>query len=275
MLTPYLTGRPLLSQAFNSHLQQREAAILHGMSFLNDESLSAYLDIAGVAHILIDKNDPSIDPELQEQLGKMVPRGFENESFLVLDAKRPLGAGFLAPDFLQTISNQPGEASAVLEGAYLGLASIHLPGVATNEPGYRGRIVDGRIEKSAPAGPLPQKHRFSAVTPSAGASYQSVLFPACDTPGWLIMNQSWHPDWKASAGGRALTIRRAFLAYCAVQNPVGKAVTFTFSPPWWYSACAMLALASWLGVLAFLVFAKRALSRSGETLESESQNLPT
>ena len=53
LLTPYLTGRPLVSEAFNNYLQQRGAAILQGTAFVNDETLSSYLNISGVTLFLI------------------------------------------------------------------------------------------------------------------------------------------------------------------------------------------------------------------------------
>ena len=254
LLTPYLTGRPLVSEAFNSYLQQRGAAILQGSAFTNDEMLTSYLNISGVSHVLIDKLDVDTPAELQDRLRNLLPVGFENDRFVVLDNKNSLGAGFLAKDFLQTSDSQPPVAIAALGGAHYNLATIELTGVASKEPGLRGRIADGHIEAAKSSEAMQEGQKF--VRADATGNYQTVSFPPTGNAGWLVMNQAWHPDWLAFQAGKPLKIHRAFLAFQAVQTDGKHGVEFRFQQPWWYDICVGIGLASWIGTIGVIVFSK-------------------
>lgn len=254
LLTPDLSGRPLVAEAFNSALQQRGAAILQGAAFANDETLLSYLNISGISHVLIDKTDPDTPAEVQERLRGLLPVGFENERFVVLDNAGSLGAGFVAKDFILTPDNEPVVAVAALGGAHFSLATIYALGVPADEHGLRGRVTEGRIEAAKPGEAMQEGQAFVPVKPEGRGSYQSVGFPATGTAGWLVMNQAWHPDWRADQDGKSLKIHRAFLAFQAVKTDGKSAVTFRFEPPWWYPVCAILALLSWLLVLGGILF---------------------
>ena len=254
LLTPYLTGRPLVSEAFNSYLQQRGAAILQGSAFTNDEMLTSYLNISGVSHVLIDKLDVDTPAELQDRLRNLLTVGFENDRFVVLDNKNSLGAGFLAKDFLQSSDSQPPVAIAALGGAHYNLATIELTGVASKEPGLRGRIADGHIEAAKSSEAMQEGQKF--VRADATGNYQTVSFPPTGNAGWLVMNQAWHPDWLAFQAGKPLKIHRAFLAFQAVQTDGKHGVEFRFQQPWWYDICVGIGLASWIGTIGVIVFSK-------------------
>ena len=258
LLTPYLTGRPLVSEAFNNYLQQRGAAILQGTAFANDETLSSYLNISGVSHVLIDKLDVDTPADLQGRLRNLLPVGFENDRFVVLENKNSLGAGFLAKDFIQATDSQPQISTAALGGAHYSMATIELAGVAPDEPGLLGRIVEGRIEASKPDVAMQEGHPFERV-PGDG-DYQSVLFAPASAAGWLVMNQAWHPDWRAFQGGKVLKNRRAFLAFQAVKTDGKQGVEFRFQQPWWYNVCAGIGIVSWVAAVGLILF-----SRAGAT----------
>ncbi len=256
LLTPYLTGRPLVTEAFNSYLQQRGAALLQGTAFSNDEMLATYFNIAGVSHVLIDKRDEDTPADLQGRLRNLLPVGFENERFVVLENKNSLGGGFLAKDFIQTPDSDPQVSTAVLGGAYFHLAVIELPGVAMSEPNLRGRVVEGRIEPTKPGEPLREGQRFQRVALTGRENYQSVPFVATGTVGWLVMNQAWHPDWQAFQAGKALKNHRAFLAFQAVQTDGSQGVEFRFQQPWWYAVCAGIGILSWAVVVFLVIFSR-------------------
>lgn len=250
LLTPYLTGRPLVSEAFNNYLQQRGAAILQGAAFANDETLASYLNIAGVSHVLIDKLDVDTPADLQERLRNLLPVGFENDRFVVLENKNSLGAGFLAADFIQTPDSSPQVSTAALGGAHYGMATIELTGAATEEPGLRGRILEGRIETSKTDEPMQEGHPFVRV--SGDGTYQTIKFAPAKSPGWLVMNQAWHPDWRAFQGGKPVKSHRAFLAFQAVKTDGKQGIEFRFQQPWWYHVCAVIGIVSWLASLVIL-----------------------
>jgi len=244
LLTPLLSNRALVSEAFNSYLQQRDMALLQGAAFLSDENLRAYLNVAGVSHVLIDKSDPDTSPALRDRLSAFLQTGFENENFLVLVNESSLGQGFLARDFLQANDNDPSVAGPALGGAKYHLATIQMFGAASDEPGLRGRIVEGRISpnegKSLEAG-----RPFEMLPPKAGETYQRVAFEPSSSDGWVVFNQAWHPDWRAMSGSKRLTIHRAFVGLSAVRTKAGEAVTFEFSPLWWYPVCIGLGGLFW------------------------------
>jgi hypothetical protein len=256
LLTPYLTGRPLVSEAFNSHLQQRGAAILQGVSFTNDETLTSYFNIAGVSHLLIDKCDVDTSAELQGRLRSLLPVGFENDRFVVLENKGSLGAGFLVKDFLQAPDSKPEVSTAALGGAHYNMATIELAGVAADEPGLRGRIVDGHIEAAKDGEAMQEGQPFVRVGLAGGGNYQTVPFAPSGDAGWLVMNQAWHPDWQAFQGGKPLKNRRAFLAFQAVKTDGKQGVEFRFQQPWWYNICAEIGVLSWMLAVFLGVFSK-------------------
>ncbi len=256
LLTPYLSGRALVAEAFHSHLQQRGAALLQAGAFTTDETLASFLNISGTSHVLLDKNDQDIPPDLQERFRKLLPVGFENDSFVILVNDQSLGAGFLAQDFIQATDSLPPVATAAFGSARFNMATIESPAFPDTEPGLRGKVVDGRIEASKSGEPMTEGRPFSKVALSGAGTYQKVLFAASGSPGWLVMNQAWHPDWKAFQGGKQKRIHRAFLAFSAVKTDGTQPVEFRFQPPWWYSFCAGTALLAWTAAILSLLFSR-------------------
>jgi hypothetical protein len=244
MMTPWLSGRPLAAEAFNSYLQQRGAAILQASAFLNDERMESYFRVAGVAYLLVDKTDPDTKPDMQAKLRGIFPVAFENENMALLGVRNPLGYGFLARDFLQTGTDAPETAIAAIGGAEHNLAMIQTTGLAIEEPGLRGKVIDGRI--AASEGKVLEKGRvFLPVPRREGATYQSVAFEPTGEDGWLVFNEAWHPDWTAREGDNPREIHRGMLAFSVVQTSGQTGVTFEFRQPWWYNICVFLSLIGW------------------------------
>ncbi|TSA35752.1 MAG: hypothetical protein D4R65_04055 [Verrucomicrobiaceae bacterium] len=257
LLTPMLSGRPLVAEAFNNYLQQRGAAILQGTAFFSDENLASYLDISGVSHVLVDKTDPDTPKELQERLRKLLHPAYENKNFVVLENKGSLGEGFFAKDFLAATDSSPGVGAGALEGARFHMAVIELTGVATDEPGLGGKVAGGRIEPMNDGQAVQEGSPFSRVKNSTKGSYQKVAFEPTGSSGWLVMNQAWHPDWRAYGhDGAALPIHRAFLAFSAVKTDGVSGVEFRFEQPWWYNICAGVGILSWVGALSLILFSR-------------------
>lgn len=251
MMTPWLSGRPLAAEAFNSYLQQRGAAILQASAFLNDERMETYFRISGVAYLLIDKTDPDTKPDMQEKLLRIFPVAFENENIALLGVKKPLGFGFMARDFLQTGTDAPETAIAAIGGAEHSLAMIQTDGLALDEAGLRGSVVEGRI--AASEGKVLEEGRpFTRVHRAGAGSYQTVEFKPAGESGWLVFNEAWHPDWTAREGGVECKVHRAMLAFSAVKTTGKESIVFEFRPPRWYGACVWLSLVGWAAALAAL-----------------------
>ena len=261
LLTPYLTGRPLVSEAFNNSLQQRGAAILQGSAFGNDETLTSYLNISGVSHVLIDKLDVDTPADLQGRLRNLLPVGYENDRFVVLENRNSLGAGFLAKDFIQVSDSRPQISTAALGGAHYKMATIEMAGVSSDEPGLCGRVVEGHIEVAREGEVMQEGRPFESV--AGNGNYQSVRFAPAGAAGWLVMNQAWHPDWRAFQGHKTLKDHRAFLAFQAVKTDGKHSVEFRFQQPWWYNVCAAIGIASWVAAIGLILFSRGA-AREGE-----------
>jgi hypothetical protein len=89
--------------------------------------------------------------------------------------------------------------------------------------------------------------------PGSGAStYERFEFAAPGEAGWLVFNEAWHPDWRAFAGGVELPVEKALLAFSAVRTDGKTPVVFEFRAPWWYDACAWIAVLGWTAALGYL-----------------------
>jgi hypothetical protein len=251
LMTPWLSGRPVSAEAFNSYLQQRNAAVLQGSAFLVEDQLLPYLRVSGTAYLLLDKTDPDTPQAMQERLRAVCPKVFENTHAAVLAVPDPLGGAFLARDFVRVSDDSPANAMAALGGAAHNLAMIEASGMPTGEPGLQGRVVDGRIA-SQEDGVLEEGRAFSRVPEVGASTYERFEFAAPGEPGWLVFNQAWHPDWRAFSEGVELPVARALLAFSAVRTDGNHPVIFEFRPPWWYDACAWTGVFGWAAALVYL-----------------------
>jgi len=257
MLTPMLSGRPLVASAFASERQLRGAAILQGVGFASDDQLRSYARISGVSHLLVDRKDPDTPKELVSRLRGIFPVVFENACFLVLENKESLGFGFLARSYFQSAGTGPEAAAAALAAARFNAATVEVPPLTGKHPDLRGKVVedapvpfDGSFLKPGAD--------FRRLASLPGQTSQRITLAAPGAPGWVVLNQAWHPDWRAFHGLQPAEIRRAFVAFPAVRTLGNEPVTFLFVQPWWYSACAMLTISGWiacllLGLLAPLI----------------------
>jgi hypothetical protein len=83
------------------------------------------------------------------------------------------------------------------------------------------------------------------VTAAHTASRERLVVDS-QRPGFLVIFDAWHPDWRATVNGRPTRVERAFLALRAVPVPAGHAVVeLAFAPRgWWLGvSVSLLALA--------------------------------
>lgn len=252
MMTPWISGRALAAEAFNNYLMQRNAAVLQGSAFLVEEHLRAYLRITGAAYVLVDKTDPDTPQELQERLRGVCPAVFENTHIAVLAVPEPLGNAFLARDFVLAPDDTPANAMAALGGALHHFAMIEGIGLPTAEPGLQGRVVEGRIVAKE-GGKMEEGRPFEPIETVGAPTYERFEFEATGEPGWLVFNEAWHPDWKASSAGAEIPVTKGMLAFSAVRTDGKNSVVFEFRPPWWYDVCAWTGVAGWVAAAVFLL----------------------
>jgi hypothetical protein len=251
LMTPWMSGRALTSEAFNSYLQQRNAAVLQGSASLVEEFLESYFRISGTAYLLVDKTDPDTPSDLQERLRAICAPVFENKNFAVLAVADPLGSAFLARDFVLAPDDSPVNAMAALGGATHDLAMIEGIGLPTDEPGLQGRVVEGRIVAKE-GGVLEDGRAFSAVVQRGPSNYERFEFEASGEAGWVVFNEAWHPDWRAYSKGEEIPVSKAMMAFSAVRTDGKTSVVFEFRAPWWYDWCAWTGVAGWVAVLSWL-----------------------
>ena len=101
LLTPILSGRPIIAEAFNSHLMLRGVAELQRASLQSKQTFITFLNIAGVSQILIDKKDPDTPQSLQEFLRSVGTPIFENEHFVILENPESLYPAAFSKYFIE------------------------------------------------------------------------------------------------------------------------------------------------------------------------------
>ena len=77
-------------------------------------------------------------------------------------------------------------------------------------------------------------------------------------PSWLLVSESWYPDWRATVDGKAATVLRGDNAFLSVELPPGaKEVAFDFSSPSYRTGKMVTLIASLLALGLIIVPAFR------------------
>jgi hypothetical protein len=77
-----------------------------------------------------------------------------------------------------------------------------------------------------------------------------------ESPGWLLLSDTWYPGWRAQVNGEGAPLYRADYLFRAVPLPAGDhEVVFVYRPlPLWIGS--WISLACWLGMLSYLIYAR-------------------
>jgi dolichol-phosphate mannosyltransferase len=245
LLTPILSGRGLVTEAFNSNLMQRGVAELQRASFLSREDFIIFLNIAGVSHLLIDKKDPDTPRSLQESLQSLANAVFENENFVVLENPGALYPAAFAKYFLDL--NEPPE-----EVARLSLAAAAQGLLAVSQRSQFGD--DNGLVTSMDAITASDAMRNLSSEAVERRTTEEIIVKGPEEAGWLVLPEAYHPDWKATQAGRMLEVAKAYGALLGLRVVGGAgAIHLSFQAPWWYSACVWTTLGGWLGVSLLLI----------------------
>jgi hypothetical protein len=249
LLTPMQSGRPLLMEAFQSYLQQRDFAWLLARAQTREEFREVGLRLAGAGFVLVDYegSPPEESPSIVEGLENV----FSNEDFGVFALPSPLYPGFIAESVLKVESFDGNSYEASLIAGRLRFVPLEGFALEESEPGFGGVLDNESLELTAEAekeGGLPWEKLAPGDWRRDNYQQQRIRFSK-DASGWLVLTQAWHPDWRAfTTDGEELVVGRAFGALPAMRVIPGAEVIFRFEPPFWFN------LAAWGTVVAWAVF---------------------
>ena len=255
---PEKAGRALDSEALLRHFQLKWVRHLEVAGNASGESLKSYLNLAGVAYILLDKEDPYSPKQMQDFFRSIYPVVFENKYFAVLANQQALYPAFLAHDFVALPKESYAMAPAALQLLPQNLVTVELAGVDQNMPGFAGMAKGPtQIELlNGYQGRVGQPFGLVPLTGNRMDDYQRMTYQLPPTAsGWLIVSEAYHPDWTVSIDGRAAEVHRAEGALLSTYVPPGShEVNFQFKAPSWYSLCLALGTLSWIVALAAMLY---------------------
>ncbi len=236
---PITAGRPVAVEALNRYLMPLHASRLQVASRFSAPALLAYLRLAGISDVLLDKSDASLPADFQAWIRTLLPVTYENPDFAILHHPDHLFPAFAAT---QTTTAPPDleETTEALTQSQSDTLTI-APGSGDFEPS------DPSADEGAPPF-LP----LAATAPDADTREIDLRGES----EWIVLNEAWHPDWRATVDGRPTPIHRAASALPSVRvTPADQAATFTFRPPAWYPITLATSAVGWLAAILFLSFA--------------------
>ena len=255
---PELAGRALDSESLLRHFQLKWVRHLEAAGNASGDTLRTYLNLAGVAYILIDKEDPFTPKQMQDFFKSVYPVMFENRYFAVLANQSALYPAFLAHDFVALPPDSYAMAPAALQLLQQNLVTVEQATVNQSAPGFAG------MAKAANQIELLQSYQGKMGQPFAKVplvgnrmdDYQRMTYQLPPTAsGWLIVSEAYHPDWTVSIDGQPAQTARSEAALLSTFVPVGShEVVFQFKAPGWYSLSLYAGVLSWIVALAALLY---------------------
>ena len=255
---PEKAGRALDSEALLRHFQLKWVRHLEVAGNASGDAIRSYMNLAGVAYILLDKEDPFSPKQMQDFFRSVYPVAFENRYFAVLANPTTLYPAFLAKDFVALPPESYAMAPATLQLLPQNLITVEMGGVDRNMPGFAGMAKGpNQIE-------MLQQYQGKAGQPFGRVplvgnrmdNYQRMSYQIPPiVSGWLVVSEAYHPDWTVTIDGKAAEVHRAEAALLSAYVPPGShEVTFQFKAPAWYSLCLALGTISWIVALAALLY---------------------
>lgn len=255
--TPMQSGRGLNSEAAWGHFQMSGMRALVNGANTSANAMQTYMRVAGISHVLLDKQDPFTPQQVQQAFAQAYPTGFDSDFIRVLENKDSLAPAFLAREYIAMPLGSEALAPAFLEAAgrinavpiELGENERSFPFLAGSGGGANGIQLVQRYAQS-PGQPF---QRVPFALPRTDPS-RMVFDPFAVREGWLVVTEAWHPDWRAYSDGTEVPIYKAFGGLMAI--PLSRTegpIEFIFTPPRWYNLAVYVSAASWAGVLGLLI----------------------
>jgi hypothetical protein len=259
---PEKSGRGLDSESAWRHFQLKWVRHLEVAGNASGDTLRSYLNLAGVAYIFLDKEDPFSPKQMQDFFRSVYPVVFENRYFAVLANSGTLYPGFMAHDFVSLPTETYALAPAVLQLLPKSLITVETPQVADRIPGFAGQANGSNQIALLPQYQSQNGQPFVPV-PLVGNrmdDYQRMRFQVSpQASGWLVVTEAYHPDWIATIDGKPAQTTRAEAALLGTYVPTGSHdVTFQFHPPGWYRILILMGFFTWLLGMFCLVFMSTA-----------------
>jgi len=242
-----LSGRPLLMEAFQSYLQQRDFAWLLAQTQSREEFHEIGLRLVGAGYILWDYEGKELENEPSLLSG--VQPVFRDGDFGIFGVENPLFPAFVAESAIQVSQWDLRSYEASLIAGRLRFVPLEGFELDEDSPGFGGVLRGDNLELNETAqveGGEPWQKIDSADWVRDNYQQMRARF-SDDASGWLILTQAWHPDWRAfTAGGNDLLVGRAFGGLPAIAVLPGEEIVFRFEPPFWYSLAASTTVTAWL-----------------------------
>jgi len=255
---PEKAGRAIDSESLLRHFQLKWVRHLEVAGNASGDALRSYLNLAGVAYILLDKEDPFSPKQMQDFFRSVYPVVFENRYFAVLANPGTLYPAFLAHDFVALPPESYPMAPATLQLLPQNLITVEMGGVDRNMPGFAGMAKgQNQIELlSQYQGKAGQPFARVPLVGNRMDDYQRMTYQLPPiVSGWLVVTEAYHPDWTVTIDGKPAEVHRAEAALLSTFVPPGShEVVFQFKAPAWYSLCLALGTLSWIVALAALLY---------------------
>ena len=255
---PELAGRGLDSESLLRHFQLKWIRHLEAAGNASGDMLRTYLNLAGDAYILIDKEDPFTPKQMQDFFRSIYPVAFENRYFVVLENQNTLYPAFLAHDFVALPIGSYAMAPAALQLLPQNIVTVEQSALNQSMPGFAG-MAKGTNQVELLASFQGKAGQSMIRVPLVGNrmdDYQRMSYQVPpNASGWLVVSEAYHPDWKVSIDGHPSQTTRAEAALLGTYVPEGShEVTFEFNAPAWYSLCIYAGVLSWIVALAALLY---------------------
>jgi len=254
---PEKAGRAVDSESLLRHFQLKWVRHLEAAGNASGDSLKSYMNVAGVAYILLDKEDPFSPKQMQDFFRSIYPVVFENRYFAVLANNATLYPAFLAHDFVSLPIGSYAMAPAALQLLNQNIATVETAAPDQSIPGFAGMAKGpNQVELLGQyQGRTGQPFGRVPLVGNRMDDYQRMTYRLpVDVSGWLVVSEAYHPDWTVSVDGKPAEVHRAEAALLSTYVPVGShEVIFQFKAPGWYSICLTLGALSWILALAAML----------------------
>lgn len=268
LLTPLFSNRGLIHEAFHSHFMLKWQRLLIQSGTGIPDFLKTQLNVSGVSYIAIDEHDPDTPPAIQKFYRKIFSPAFESSHFMILKNPDSLAPSFIGKEWVAVHPN----ISRRQYQQILTLARLNYVPVTQRESHFDEKNLIGVLNEETPLEVKPEHTNQTGTAFEIHSQIKSrtnfhriEADELSDKEGWLTICETYHPDWKAYANGKEISVYKTFGALLGVRIPENtEKIEFRFEPPKWYSSFLTASALSWLFCLsAFIAFFAQKKQKHG------------
>lgn len=253
---PLESGRGLCTEASWAHFKMKPYHDLFRGAHSTALSLSSYFGVAGISHMMVDKNSPFMPKNFDEILKKTFTLSHDSEHISLWENQKSLSPGFLSKNHIAVDSSDPKLIEMLLEiSSWLPVVPVEIAQGEDSYPNLVGSVRKGKtlsidVDRAVKFPLTKVEYSKQRVSPTEF----EFLGGGFTGQAWLVSTEAWHPDWKASGVNGALKIRKAFGGLMAVWiTPEDGDIRFTFQAPKWYNYSVGVSVLSWAVSVLFLL----------------------